>query len=121
MNGSAGAWGDFPDVCPGNYTIQWGGGAVLTVRKQYIGNFTLKSGGMVGRSQHSLQSRDRGYTHHACSKLHHEGMARMHTSAACANAVCLTGVKLRIHPIEEEHDVMHTKSQLATYVEHVEC
>ena len=48
MNGSAGAWEDFPDVCPGNYTVQWGGGAVLTVRKQYIGNFTLKSGGMVG-------------------------------------------------------------------------
>ena len=80
VNGSAGAWGDFPDVCPGDYTVQWGGGAVLTVRKQYIGNFTLKSGGMVGRPQQSPWCRVRRSAWHARSEPQFEDMASMHAS-----------------------------------------
>ena len=89
VNGSAGAWEDFPKVCPGDYTVRWGGGAILTVRKQYIGNFTLKSGGMVSWPPHPDAGIEDG-ADHASIGPRPGGMALMHASAACADAGCVT-------------------------------
>ena len=97
-------------MCPGDYTIHWGGGAVLTVRKQYIGNFTLKSGGLVGCLQQSSKRHCDAGAEDVLSrpvmqgqKMCSAGPEHGHciAAAACAGAGCLTGVKLCVPPIAQ--------------------
>ena len=49
MEGSSSTWGPTDTkLAPGNFTVQWGPTETRNVSKQYVGVFTLKSGGKVG-------------------------------------------------------------------------
>ena len=48
VSGSSSQWASpNTDLAPGNFTVQWGPDETRNVTKQYVGEFTLKSGGKV--------------------------------------------------------------------------